>query len=522
MKFSLAVFFATAISACALQEAPDSTGFGTIAVTAEAVQEKVLANVPETKTTLSGVETLWVEGRDKIGIFSPHAKATSDGTPEANPAKNLAFTAQASAKRSSFSGSLYWGSESMHNFYAYYPYDSEYSADETAVPIFLPSAQSQSAAGNSDHIGALDYMVATPDTVTAGGAVNLSFNHVFSMIEFQIIGNGTLSDVRLNGVDPLACEGTIDLTQNPGADPYSITTSSTSNNVSVTLGSGVSLSSEKAVSLYIMILPGAQSEDMNIALKIDGKWKALSKTPPTDGFSRGKKYRVSLDAESEEWNDAIEDPRDQRLYKLITIGSQVWMTENMAYLPLVESPSIKSDETSCYYVSGYEGTDVSAAKATTNYQTYGVLYNWPAAQTACPERWHLPSDEEWTQLETYLANNGFNYDGTTGPEFGDGVRDKIAKSMATDSGWDSSLVEGAAGNTDYPEYKNKSGFSALPGGFFGHDGFFYGIGDSGFWWSATADGTDSARFRWIDIDEKGVLRDLATRRIGFAVRCIKD
>jgi len=41
-----------------------------------------------------------------------------------------------------------------------------------------------------------------------------------------------------------------------------------------------------------------------------------------------------------------------------------------------------------YYVYGYEGTDVTAAKATYNYSTHGVLYNWPAAMTACPEGWH--------------------------------------------------------------------------------------------------------------------------------------
>lgn len=134
------------------------------------------------------------------------------------------------------------------------------------------------------------------------------------------------------------------------------------------------------------------------------------------------------------------------------------MAENLAYLPSVVGPATDSETEPYYYVYGYDGTDVEEAKATENYQTYGVLYNWSAALTACPEGWHLPSDAEWTQLENYLANNGHNYDGTKG-----GVGAKIAKSLASETGWNSSSVEGAIGNTGFPEYRNKSGFSALPG-----------------------------------------------------------
>ena len=67
-------------------------------------------------------------------------------------------------------------------------------------------------------------------------------------------------------------------------------------------------------------------------------------------------------------------------------------------------------------VYGYNGTNVAAAKATANYTTYGVLYNWTAAmngaatsntspsgvQGACPADWHLPSDAEWCTMENMV------------------------------------------------------------------------------------------------------------------------
>ena len=222
-KILSAVLLVTAINACTLQEEPDpTTGGGTITITAQTVQKQDVTNVPGTKTTLSGVETHWkgvddYDGNaDKIGIFSPQARTTDGGS---DPIKNAEFTAQTSAKSSSFNGSMYWGNNEPHNFYAYYPRNPGFSGERTEVPISLASAQSQSAAGNTDHIGALDYMVATPLTVARGGAVNFTFNHVFSMIEFQIKGSGNLTQVSLNGADPLACEGTIDLTQTPEAWP---------------------------------------------------------------------------------------------------------------------------------------------------------------------------------------------------------------------------------------------------------------------------------------------------------------
>ncbi len=235
--------------------------------------------------------------------------------------------------------------------------------------------------------------------------------------------------------------------------------------------------------------------------------------------SNGTSYGIAKSFTTQEGStgNTFTDPRDGKVYKTVTIGNQVWMAENLAYLPSVVGPGAGSNTTAYYYVYGYDGTDVTAAKATSNYATYGALYNWTAAQTSCPTGWHLPSDAEWEELENYLADNGYNYDGTTG----DG-RDKIAKAMADSSGWISSNQSGVVGNTDYPTYRNKSGFTALPGGYRYYYGAFHDIGYYGYWWSATESNATHAWYRGMYCGYSYVGRDYYSKELGFSVRCVRD
>ena len=493
-----AVLLITAINACTLQEIPESGNPGAITITGQTVLEQAMSNLPGSKTILSGVETHWVNG-DKIGVFSPEAKPTSESAPPTKNAESTALT-ETPAKSSSFTSSLVWGSESDHHFYSYYPYGTEYTSAQTAeVPISLASAQNQSGDGNKDHIGALDFMVATPLTVASGGAVSLTFNHVFVMIEFQIKGSGTLSQISLSGANPLACAGTIDLTQSaPAAEsPYSITTTSTSKYVTVTLGSGASLNSETATSVYMMILPGPQSENLQIAVKIDGNWKEMSKPQPDGGFVRGKKYLVTLNTAGAGWNAAIQDSRDSQIYQYKTIGTQVWMTENLAYLPSVVGPATESVTDPYYYVYGYDGTVVDDAKATSNYTIYGVLYNWTAALSACPPDWHLPSDAEWTTLTDYLG--------------GESVAGGKMKEAGIAHWW--SPNTGAT---------NESGFTALPGGCRYYDGAFTNFRTTGYWWSSTQYIDGSAGNRNLSYANSSVGKPYGYLDYGFSVRCLQD
>jgi uncharacterized protein (TIGR02145 family) len=190
------------------------------------------------------------------------------------------------------------------------------------------------------------------------------------------------------------------------------------------------------------------------------------------------------------------DSRDGNVYKTVTIGSQTWMAENLRYLPSVVGPIRGSQSTLCYYVYGYDGTNVADAKATGNYKTYGVLYNWVAAKAACPPGWHLPTDAEWTQLTDYLGSNSA----------GGKLKEKGTKH------WNSPNT-GAT---------NQTNFTALPGGGrFSTFQFTY-LGDMGYWWTASQDGTGLYYYRYLQQNEKGILRGYVIMDAGFSVRCVKD
>ncbi len=210
---------------------------------------------------------------------------------------------------------------------------------------------------------------------------------------------------------------------------------------------------------------------------------------------------------------------DGQHYPIVKIGNQVWMAKNLAYLPTVSLPSRLSYYDKDYFVYGYSGTDVSAAKATSNYSTYGVLYNMPAAKYACPSGWHLPSDDEWTILQNYLKDNGYLID-VVGFNGGNGI------SLAASTGWALSTYNGSVGDPNYIAYRNKSGFSALPAGVRSHLREFVSIGSLAYWWSSTVVKNSLHEleywYRALSFMYSSLGRNNAEKYYGYSVRCVKD
>ena len=211
------------------------------------------------------------------------------------------------------------------------------------------------------------------------------------------------------------------------------------------------------------------------------------------------------------------DSRDGNVYKTVQIGNQVWMAENLKYLPKVSNPVYGSVSEPYYHVYGYYGADVAAAKATQNYKTHGVLYNWPAAiEDACPDGWHLPSGAEWAELQNYLIKNGYNYDGSHSDN-------KVAIAMAKLGLWENHGGTGTVGNgKSYIEYQNKSGFSGIPSGFLHGDGRYLDIGFNVYFWTANAYTATNSFYHRLSYDEPYLYAMYRTKASGFSVRCMRN
>lgn len=178
------------------------------------------------------------------------------------------------------------------------------------------------------------------------------------------------------------------------------------------------------------------------------------------------------------------DSRDDKEYKTIKIGNQIWMAENLAF---------KLDS-GCWAYDNDEKDNVED-----NVETYGYLYDWEAACKVCPDGWHLPSDDEWTILTDFL---GGNYE--------------VGKKLKSEYGWRSNKKS-----------SNESGFNALPGGWRKYEeGRFYGqyhiVGEGGFWWSSTSNGDQKAWSRYLNYSNGQADRSYYNRKYGYSVRCVKD
>lgn len=203
---------------------------------------------------------------------------------------------------------------------------------------------------------------------------------------------------------------------------------------------------------------------------------------------------------------SFEDARDNHSYKWIRIGEQVWMAENLAYLPDVSPASIFSVTEPLYYVYGYEGGSVSEAHAHPNFTQHGVLYNWEAAQKACPADWHPATDEEWKVLEKYLGMNELQAESEGFRESGS-VGQKLKSTLL----WEHN---GAGDNT--------SGFNAYPSGYRSYSGNYEGAGQGAGFWSSTEEGSLTAWYRGLVFASSGVQRFYYSRTDAFSVRCLRD
>jgi uncharacterized protein (TIGR02145 family) len=92
--------------------------------------------------------------------------------------------------------------------------------------------------------------------------------------------------------------------------------------------------------------------------------------------------------------------------------------------------------------------------------------------------------------------------------------------MSSNTGWLSSTDAGTPGNN--PSTNNKSGFSALPGGYRNLNGSFSNIGHDGYWWSSTESYTSDVIYRGLGSNYDSLDGNYGGKVSGFSVRCLRD
>lgn len=201
-------------------------------------------------------------------------------------------------------------------------------------------------------------------------------------------------------------------------------------------------------------------------------------------------------------------------YNTVWIGDQCWLTQNLRvtvnpYGEPIERICPENDPELC--------------------TTFGGLYRWETMvdgfsedftdpiQGICPAGWHLPGNDQWSQLEDFLISHGYNYDHTLQGNF-------IAQSMAAGQLWLSIGMMPTGSPGQHLGKNNSSGFSALPAGSLNANGSWVQPGLSASFWSATPHSEDPSESfaRSLFFRDRELKSDTVSKNSAMSVRCVRS
>ena len=233
---------------------------------------------------------------------------------------------------------------------------------------------------------------------------------------------------------------------------------------------------------------------------------------PVLGFGQGE----------QRYADGTATDQDGNTFEWINYGTQDWAIENAEVITYRDGTPIPQ------VTDATEWTNLTTGAWSyyDNDSTKGRLYNWYAVmgihdtdpntpnKEFAPEGWHVPTDAEWTELENFLIANSYNYDGTTSGN-------KIAKAMASTTGWNTSTLTGEVGNDQ--SLNNSSGFNGFPEGTRNYSGSFSNNeGNQAIFWSFTEEDVYNVWDRYLSYKNSYLYRTNDNKRDGFSVRFVRD
>ncbi len=219
---------------------------------------------------------------------------------------------------------------------------------------------------------------------------------------------------------------------------------------------------------------------------------------------------------------------DGNEYKTVNIGNQEWMAENLRTTRYKDSSNIEDGlshakwaniEEGAYSVFPHENVDDIDSRQEM-VKAYGKLYNWyTVADTRgiCPEGWHVPSDDEWSELINYIINNYADID-----EYNIGNALKSCRQVDSPLGGDCDTNKHPVWVSHKKHYGTDNfGFSALPGGYRSYNGIYYNIGNSGFWWTSTQSLLFTVWGRSLSYRKGTLEKGNDYENVGFSIRCLR-
>ena len=167
---------------------------------------------------------------------------------------------------------------------------------------------------------------------------------------------------------------------------------------------------------------------------------------------------------------------DGNVYNTVKIGNQCWMKENIRSIHYSDGSAVLSYS----HANNDEAND----------KVYGLLYDWNVTmngadgttngevQGLCPEGWHVPTQEDYIQLGTFVSSqDGLVCNGSASTR-------NNAKALSSITGWD--VYDGECCPGNQPELNNATGFSAYAAGYYNYImGTMNAYGRMAFLWTAT-------------------------------------
>ncbi len=267
----------------------------------------------------------------------------------------------------------------------------------------------------------------------------------------------------------------------------------------------------KSFSNTLILYGGADASDsrvINVATPVNSG-DAVNKTYVDQLLSRIEELDARIDK-----LEAIINPPDTSLmdldsnfYKIITIGNQEWMAEDLRTTTYSDGTPISNVTSASEWISLSSPAYCWYMNDDSHKIPNGALYNWYAVNTQkiCPAGWHVPSDSEWKTLEMTLgmSQSEADNDGWRGTNEGTKLKNT--------TGW----VSGSG--------TNESGFTAIAGGLRDwDDAAFYWLGYYSHWWTSTQESSYTAWDRDISYTNTAIFRFPNNKTYGMSVRCLKD